>query len=165
MSTVITFDLSNRFLIDIPPRTYTFTQLIHLDLSCNRFIRLPISNIVSSLPQLQSLNLSHNNLSFFTDLFPLSRLRFLESLDISNNPFQSISLSRLGPERLSPFLDKVPKQLHFEDFHDRVKTLSFCSITLEMYLEGLEICRSLTNWRFHLKNLALPSSFLNLFII
>ncbi|MBP9841226.1 MAG: hypothetical protein KBC64_02235 [Simkaniaceae bacterium] len=79
LATIITLDLSNLGLSDIPPElTIYFPSLQDLSLRKNRFTTVPD---LSKLARLRTLNLSHNQLTVVPDLPALT------SFDYRNNPF------------------------------------------------------------------------------
>lgn len=83
------FDL-NRFEV-FPMALIMCTQLVNLSLQSNRLEELPEE--ICQLVSLRSLNLSYNRL---LNVYPLSPLLELESLDLSSNPKLPDSMARRG---------------------------------------------------------------------
>lgn len=93
-------NLSGYHLIELPPNFADLKRIERIDLSNNKLSSLPDSLI--GLSYLTEINLNNNKFKCFPEILLSPEFRFLEKIDLSNNPLDATSVDQARNKLLHP---------------------------------------------------------------
>lgn len=129
------FIISHNAILSIPPQISTMYNLTELNLSHNWINNKGIPQELNSLRCLRTLDLSHNNITTFPDIFSLTTIQTLNlcSNGITTIPADIIKLVNLQSLNLRsnkidvvPALEMIPSLFILDLSHNQLKTFPKC---------------------------------------